>query len=93
MTKAKVNPVVAFVGPGVRGAQDRQLGPSANGQQHQATIIAMKGIAPRDELENRLAAQVVAPHNATCARRGLGSVSRQGSCDSLYHCCTKPRVA
>jgi hypothetical protein len=41
--------------------------------QFQATAAAMMGIAPRDELEGMLAAQLIAAHNATmeCFRRAM----------------------
>ena len=46
------------------GQRDRQIA---------ATIHAMMGIAPRDELEGMLAAQIVAAHNAAmeCYRRAM----------------------
>ena len=42
-------------------------------QQFQATIGALTGIAPRDEIEGMLAAQMVAIHNASmeCLRRAM----------------------
>ncbi len=44
-------------------------------QQFQATIAAMMGIAPRDEVEGMLAAQMVAAHHAAmeCHRRSMHS--------------------
>src|SRR5205814_10359154 len=42
-------------------------------KQYQATIHAMIGIAPRDEIEGMLATQMVATHNAAmeCYRRSM----------------------
>ncbi len=44
-------------------------------QQFQATLAAMMGIAPRDEIEGMLAAQMVAAHHAAmeCHRRSMHS--------------------
>lgn len=41
--------------------------------QHKATLGAMVGIAPRDELEGMMAAQLIAAHNAAmeCYRRAM----------------------
>src|SRR5215218_4613784 len=46
---------------------------AAKNVQHQATVPAMMGIAPRDELEGMLAAQMIAAHNASmeCFRRAM----------------------
>jgi hypothetical protein len=46
---------------------------AANVTEYQATLAAMTGIGPRDELEGMLAAQMVAAHNASmeCHRRAM----------------------
>ena len=57
--------------------QDRQLG---------ATVAALQGISPRDELEGMMAAQLIAAHNASmeCYRRAMiGEQSFEGRRENL----------
>ena len=59
------------------GEQSRQLS---------ATIAALTGIAPRDELEGMMAAQLIAAHNAAmeCYRRGMiGEQTFEGRRENL----------
>lgn len=51
-----------------------------------ATVSALRGIAPRDELEGMMAAQLVAAHNATmeCFRRAMiGEQTFEGRKENL----------
>jgi hypothetical protein len=55
-------------------------------RQRQATVYALIGISPRDELEGMLAAQLIACHNASmeCYRRAmLGEQSFEGRHEAL----------
>jgi hypothetical protein len=55
-------------------------------RQYQATLAALAGIAPRDELEGMLAAQLLASHNAAmeCYRRAMiGEQTFEGRRESL----------
>ncbi len=55
-------------------------------RQFQATLAAMMGIAPRDEVEGMLAAQMIAAHNASmeCFRRAMiGEQSFEGRKENL----------
>jgi hypothetical protein len=47
--------------------------PEMRGEQLSATVAAMAGIAPKDELEGMMAAQLIAAHNAAmeCYRRAM----------------------
>src|SRR5262249_6981018 len=54
-----------------RGHSDQ----AARDKQYQATLAALIGIAPKDELEGMMAAQLIAAHNAAmeCYRRAMAS--------------------
>src|SRR5215471_15491286 len=47
--------------------------PSTRYEQYSATVAALIGIGPKDELEGMMAAQLIAAHNAAmeCYRRGM----------------------
>src|SRR5713101_9784424 len=58
----------------------------ARAQQYSATVAALVGIGPRDELEGMLAAQLLASHNAAmeCYRRAMiGGQTFEGRRESL----------
>ena len=58
------------------------------GRQMSATVAALMGIAPKDELEGMMAAQLVAAHNAAmeCYRRAmLGEQTFEGRREALNH--------
>ncbi|HEY5306076.1 MAG TPA: hypothetical protein VIJ52_05335 [Pseudolabrys sp.] len=62
--------------------------PDERGRQMSATVAAMIGIAPKDELEGMMAAQRVAAHNAAmeCYRRAMiGEQSFEGRRENLSH--------
>ncbi|MFZ0838956.1 MAG: hypothetical protein WAM77_15965 [Xanthobacteraceae bacterium] len=52
----------------------KHSGPEERQQQVEATVAALRGIDPQNELEGMLAAQIVAAHNAAmeCYRRAMG---------------------
>ena len=59
------------------GERDRQLS---------ATVAALVGISPKEELEGMMAAQLIAAHNAAmeCYRRAMvGEQSFEGRCENL----------
>jgi hypothetical protein len=59
---------------------------AARDQQYSATVAALVGIRPRDELEGMLAAQLLAAHNAAmeCYRRAmLGEQTFEGRRENL----------
>ena len=61
---------------------------TARDKQISSTLVAMMGIAPRDEIEGMLAAQMVAVHNAAmeCLRRAMISgQSFEGRDQNLKH--------
>lgn len=60
--------------------------PEERDKQLSATVAALMGIAPKDELESMMAAQLVAAHNATmeCYRRAMiGEQSFEGRRENL----------
>jgi hypothetical protein len=60
--------------------------PETRDRQYQATVAALIGIGPRDELEGMLAAQLLASHNAAleCYRRAMiGEQTFEGRRESL----------
>ena len=64
----------------------RNSGPEERDKQLSATVAALMGIAPRDELEGMMAAQLVAAHNAAmeCYRRAMiGEQSFEGRSENL----------
>ena len=64
----------------------RNSGPEERDKQLNATVAALMGIAPRDELEGMMAAQLVAAHNAAmeCYRRAMiGEQSFEGRRENL----------
>jgi hypothetical protein len=59
---------------------------AARDQQYSATVAALVGIGPRDELEGMLAAQLLASHNAAmeCYRRAMiGEQTFEGRRENL----------
>lgn len=55
----------------VRALWLKHLGPEEKDRQYAATVAALAGIEPKDELEGMMAAQLIAAHNAAmeCYRR------------------------
>jgi hypothetical protein len=51
----------------------RNSNPEERGRQYSAAVAALMGIAPKDELEGMMAAQLIAAHNAAmeCYRRAM----------------------
>ena len=58
---------------------------AARDQQYGATVAALAGIRPRDELEGMLAGQLLAAHNAAmeCYRRAIGEQTFEGRRENL----------
>jgi hypothetical protein len=79
--------------------------PEERERQLTATLAALVGIAPEDELEGMMAAQLVAAHNAAmeCYRRamigeqtfegGARTLPKPTSCRALTRRCSKPSTA
>jgi hypothetical protein len=64
----------------------KNVSPEERDKQYGATLVALVGIGPRDELEGMLAAQLIAAHNASmeCYRRGmLGEQTFEGRRENL----------
>ena len=64
----------------------KQSDEETRGQQYGATVAALAGIAPKDELEGMIAAQLLAAHNAAmeCYRRAmLGEQTFEGHRENL----------
>jgi hypothetical protein len=58
--------------------------PEEHDKQLSATVAALMGIAPKDELEGMMAAQLVAAHNAACYRRAMiGEQTFEGRRENL----------
>ena len=60
--------------------------PSTRYEQYSATVAALAGIGPKDELEGMMAAQLIAAHNAAmeCYRRAMiGEQSFEGRRENL----------
>jgi len=60
--------------------------PEMRDQQYSATVRALIGIGPKDELEGMMAAQLIAAHNAAmeCYRRGMiGEQTFEGRRENL----------
>src|SRR5215471_6304394 len=60
--------------------------PSTRYEQYSATVAALAGIGPKDELEGMMAAQLIAAHNAAmeCYRRAMiGEQTFEGRCENL----------
>jgi hypothetical protein len=64
----------------------KHLDPATRDKQYSATLAALTGIGPRDELEGMMAAQLIAAHNAAmeCYRRAmLGEQTFEGRRENL----------
>ena len=60
--------------------------PSTRYEQYSATVAALAGVGPKDEIEGMMAAQLIAAHSAAmeCYRRGmLSEQSFEGSRENL----------
>ena len=60
--------------------------PATRDKQYSATVAALVGIGPKDELEGMMAAQLIAAHNAAmeCYRRGMiGEQTFEGRRENL----------
>src|SRR5277367_1634990 len=64
----------------------KNSGPEERDKRLSATVVALIGIAPRDELEGMMAAQLIAAHNAAmeCYRRAMiGEQTPEGRQENL----------
>ena len=90
---------------GGASALDEELRRRERDKQLSATVAALIGIAPKDELEGMMAAQLVAAHNAAmeCYRRAMigeqtfegrrENLPRPTSCPAPMRRCSKPSTA
>ncbi|HEU4805663.1 MAG TPA: hypothetical protein VFS91_07630 [Nitrobacter sp.] len=70
----------------VRALWLKHLGPEEKDRQYAATVAALAGIEPKDELEGMMAAQLIAAHNAAmeCYRRAMiGEQTFEGRRENL----------
>jgi hypothetical protein len=83
-THAGGQAVVGIVDNPGRGSQHSD--PATRDKQYSATVAALVGIGPRDELEGMMAAQLIAAHNAAmeCYRRAMiGEQTFEGRRENL----------
>jgi hypothetical protein len=57
----------------IRALSVNNSDPATRDKQHKASVVALAGIAPKDELEGMMAAQLIAAHNAAmeCYRQAM----------------------
>ena len=75
-----------FLGDQVVHTLPKSTDPEMEGRQFNAAVAGLMGIAPKDELEGMMAAQLIAAHNAVmeCYRRaGLAGQTPQGRNECL----------
>jgi hypothetical protein len=68
------------------GSLDKETDQEERDRQLSATVAALVGIGPKDELEGMIAAQLITAHNASmeCYRRGMiGEQTFEGRRESL----------